>query len=582
MPFHFLFILLFFVSFFAKADLPNEGELKPISIVTVERPPYTSDVDKRKGFLSEVVESAFFYGGYNVIRYSMPWTRAKLQIMTGEADVIFPASYEDVVDINGSRVLIHNTLPVVLVKHTEQSDKWNGRLESLKGHSVASHRGMLISDEYSNFTGAHKVEIGTTEQLFNMVQKRRIDFAITDRLTADYMLQMPAYKDLVVLSPPYISSSELYLGISEADDQKDSIKQAFEEGFAHLKRSGTYQEILSRYQIDDNIQMIPDETPVATYLEPSRLRSLKGSGLPPRTIKSSSDKINVAIIGFSWSTDTYQSTYIEQFTEMAEMLGVNVAVHDAKGSIEQQNNLMKQVIDNEPDVVAFWPVHGDKVKPALQYAYEAGIPVFLVNTPVAEGLWKYVRGYIGPDNYKEGRLAAEMMDTALGGKGKVVEIQGFPGYKTAVLRSLGFHHYLQERRQHDSEFDIEVIDVSSGYWSRERSYTTMERVIRRHSEFDGLYAADDNMALGAMQALTDANWPTDLKVTSATLFGDGYDAIKQGKIWGSVWQSPTEEADLAVKILVRFMLGDDVPLLTFLPVKPITKSALENTVRPEF
>ncbi|MEC8375555.1 MAG: sugar ABC transporter substrate-binding protein, partial [Pseudomonadota bacterium] len=393
---------------------------------------------------------------------------------------------------------------------------------------------------------------------------------------------MPAYKDLVVVSPPYISSSELYLGISEADDQKDSIKQAFEEGFAHLKRSGTYQEILSRYQIDDNILMIPDETPVATYLEPNRLRSLKGSGLPPRTIKASSDNINVAIIGFSWATDTYQSTYIKQFTEMAETLGVNVAIHDAKGSVDQQNNLMKQVIDSKPDVVALWPVHGEKVKPALQYAYEAGVPVFLVNTPVAEGLWKYVRGYIGPDNYKEGRLAAEMMDTALGGKGKVVEIQGFPGYKTAVLRSLGFHHYLQERRQHDSEFDIEVIDVSSGYWSRERSYTTMERVIRRHSEFDGLYAADDNMALGAMQALTDANWPTDFKVTSATLFGDGYDAIKQGKIWGSVWQSPTEEADLAVKTLVRFMLGDDVPLLTFLPVKPITKSALENTVRPEF
>ena len=151
-----------------------------------------------------------------------------------------------------------------------------------------------------------------------------------------------------------------------------------------------------------------------------------------------------------------------------------------------------------------------------------------------------------------------------------------------MLRSLGFHHYLQERRQQDSEFDIEVIDVSSGYWSRERSYTTMERVIRRHSEFDGLYAADDNMALGAMQALTDANWPTDFKVTSATLFGDGYDAIKQGKIWGSVWQSPTEEADLAIKTLVRFMLGDDVPLLTFLPVKPITKSALENMIRPGF
>ena len=582
MPFYFLFFLLFCVYTSAVSAQPSVSAPKRINIVTVERPPYTSDVDSRKGFLSEVVETAFLYSGYKVKRYNMPWARAKLQIISGEADAIFPASYEDIIDINGSRVLIHNTLPVVLVKHREQRDRWNGQLNSLKGFSVASHRGMLFSDEYSNFSEAEKVEVGNTEQLFNMVKKRRVNFAITDRLTADYMLQMPAYKDLVVVSPPYISSSELYLGINEFDDENKVLQQAFEEGLAYLKRSGTYQEILSRYKINDNIQMLKEERPTIGSLETSRLRSLKGSGLLPFKIKSSADDINVAVIGFNWSTDTYQSTYEKKFTEVASTLGVNVQMYDAEGSIEQQNDIVKKVVDDKPDVIALWPVHGEKISPALEYAYKAGIPVFLINTPVAEDLWGYVRGYIGPDNYAEGRLAAEMMDEALGGKGKIVEIQGFPGYKTAVLRSLGFHHYLQEQRQQNSDFDIEVIDVSSGYWSRERSYNTMERVIRRNSHFDGIYAADDNMAIGAMQALSDAQWPSDYKVTSATLFGDGYDAIKQGKIWGSVWQSPTEEAELAVETLVRFMMGDDVPLLTFLPVRPITAATLEKNGRPDF
>ncbi|WP_394221554.1 substrate-binding domain-containing protein [Alteromonas gracilis] len=512
----------------------------------------------------------------------MPWARAKLQIISGEADVIFPASYEDVIDINGERVLLHNTLPIVLVKHAQMDDRWNGSLKSLEGKSIASHRGMLISREFNEFSAAEKFEVASTEQLFKLVQLRRVDFAITDWLTAKYMLERKAFKDLVVVSPPHIASSELYLGISSITKNREDIRLGFEDGLAYLKQSGKYQEILAQYKINDNVQLLKDQRQSKVFLEPSRLRLLKGSGLLPLVKKSSAAEVKMAIVGFDWGTDTYQRTYKQHFEKIGAKLGINITFHDARGSIEQQNVLMKTAVDSKPDVIALWPVHGEKVRPGLEYAEAASVPVFIINTPVAEELWVYVRGYIGPDNYKEGQLAAQMMEAALDGKGRVVEIQGFPGYKTAVLRSLGFHHYLQQRRLQDSNFDIEVIDVVSGYWSRERAYTAMQRLMRRHSQFDGLYAADDNMAIGAMQALWDAKRPLDFKVTSATLFGDGYDAIKQGKIWGSVWQSPLEEAELAVNTLADFALGEDVPLLTFLPVRPITKLEIEQTERPKF
>lgn len=512
----------------------------------------------------------------------MPWARAKLQIISGEADVIFPASYEDIIDINGEQVLLFNTLPIVLIKHAESGDRWNGSLQSLEGKSVATHRGMLISREFNEWSKIEKIEVGSTEQLFKLVEMQRVDFAITDWLTAKYMLKKSAFKDLVVVSPPYILSSELYLGVGAIVENREVVRLDFERALTYLKQTGKYQDILSKYNIEYNAQLLEDERQLPVFIEPSRLRSLEGSGMIPVVKKSNATKVNIAVIGFDWNTDSYQITYKKQFEKVASTLGVNITFYDAKGSIEQQNALLKKAVDSSPDVIALWPVHGKKVRSGLEYALAASVPIFVINTPVAEELWGLIRGYIGPDNYKEGQLAAEMMEVALDGKGKVVEIQGFPGYKTAVLRSLGFHHYLQQRRQQDSNFDIEVIDVVSGYWSRERAYTAMQRLMRRHSQFDGLYAADDNMAIGAMQALLEAKRPLNFKITSATLFGDGYDAIKKGHIWGSVWQSPVEEAELAVKTLVDFALGKDVPVLTFLPVRPVTKDEVDQTERPTF
>lgn len=577
-----LFLGLIQCQCLALASVDNNAN--SVTLVTVERPPYTSDEKNRQGFLTDIVESAFQKEGYRVKRHTLPWARAKLLVMSGEADAIYPASYEDTFDMNGERVLLYNTLPIVLVKHISSEDRWNGDLSSLKGRSIASHRGIHFSQEYSVLKDVDKIDVGSTEQLFNLVKRKRVDFAITDELTANYMLSKPAYRDLVVLSPPYIASSELYLGISSLDENANDMQAAFERGLANIKASGEYQAILSAYRIEEKVRLLSDETKRFTPLEPSTLRDLKGSGLLPTQERASVSEMQIAVIGFNWETDSYQQTYRDQLEALAAQKGVNLSIYDAQGSIEQQIELVRQVVQSKPDVIALWPVHGEKIEPALQFAYQQNIPVFLINTPVTESLWQYVRGYIGPDNYQEGVLAAKMMHEALGNKGRVLEIQGFPGYKTAVLRSLGFHQYLKDMRQQNSEFDIEVVDVAAGYWSRDKAYQAMQRLLRRHDNFDGLYIADDNMAIGAISALKEVEWSKEYspKITSATLFGEGYDAIKKGDIWRSVWQSPKEEATLTIDTLILYLRGEDVPLLTFLPIKPVTKDKVDDIQRPMF
>lgn len=559
------------------ANIVNE-----ITVVTVERPPYTSDERDRQGFLTDIVESAFAASGIKVKRYNLPWARAKMQVLSGEADIIYPASYGDTVDINAERIMLYDTLPIVLVKHKETKERWNGQLSSIAGSSVASLRGVHISPEFNVSKYFKRIDVETTDQLFGLVQKQRVDYAITDELTANYMLSKPAFRKLTILSPPHILSSELYLGVSSVNEDSANIKNAFVAGLESLKRSGEYQNALKQYRINENIVLLADKTNSTSMLESARLIGIKGSGMQVEQPKARLPETKITVIGFDWETDSYQKTYRDTLLSLSKEKGIELNLLDAEGSIEHQINLMTLAAEQKPDVIALWPVHGEKIEPALKLAYDRHIPVVIINTPVVEKLWRYVRSYIGPDNYEEGRLAAQMMAKALNGKGKVIEIQGFPGYRTAALRSLGFYHYLQEQKQQDSNFDIEIVDIASGYWSRDRAYEAMQRLLHRHSHFDGLYVADDNMAVGALKAVQEHGTEHTFQITSATLFGEGYDAIQQGKIWGSVWQSPEEEAEVALANLIQFVSGRDIPLLNFIPIKPVTKSNISEFTRPKF
>lgn len=570
-----LFLCLFFYGTANGKDL--------LKIVTTEIPPYTGDGASTSGFLSEVVREAFKAGRVDIEMLSLPWGRAKWMIQKGKADAIFPINHSEIADLGATKALLYKTTPLVFVKQIGKSIAWNGYIDSLRGHRIGTVRAFAYTDSFDKSQDLRRTSSDSVEQNIKRLLKNRIDMALMDELTAKfYMDSLDKEKILEILSPPLINSSEFYMGFSPIDKLSRVRKVAFVKGLAAIENNGVYKKILDKYGVNGDIRMRDHDVDVVMFADKKARLKPKGSGVKSKVRKSDIRDISIGFVGFHWSTDGYQQSYKQVLEESARSQGFKLINYDAKASLDTQMKLIRDLIKKNVDVICVWPVHGKKILPVLEEARKAGIPTLIVNTPVDTSGFKLVRGYVGPNNVEGGRLAAQMMIEALGGKGKVVEIQGFPGYTTAIERSLGFHDEFKKQKALNPDITIEVIDVIAGYWSREKAYEAAKRLARRIEHFDGLYVADDNMGIGALKALREVNRLKGVKITSATLFGDGYDAIKAGKIYGSVWQDPAKDARIAVETALKIAKHQPIEFFNFFETPKITKRNVDSISRPPF
>ena len=299
-------------------------------------------------------------------------------------------------------------------------------------------------------------------------------------------------------------------------------------------------------------------------------------------ISSAADKklseITIGITGFNFGVDSYQTTYEKAFEEHCKKLGVKYIKLDPKGDAALQANQVEDLIQKKVDVIIVWPVSGKGIIPAIRKANAANIPVLVTNSPIDPSGEALTEGFCGPDNVLEGKYAGEMMVEALGGKGKVVEIMGFPGYVTAAERSQGFHDAVK------GHSGIEIIETQPGNWDRMKSQKVMENFLVKYGpgDFNGVYVADDNMGMGAVNALKAAGRLKDVVITSACMFGEGYDAMGRGEIWGTVYQSPTSDAQIAVDTAIKVAQGQEIPKKNFFETPKVTHKVVHLFKKPPF
>ena len=288
--------------------------------------------------------------------------------------------------------------------------------------------------------------------------------------------------------------------------------------------------------------------------------------------------ITIGITGFNWGVDSYQTTYEKAFKQQCEDRGVKCIVLDPRGNAALQINQVEDLIQKKVDTIIVWPVSGKAILPVLKKAKAAGIPVMSTNSPIDKSGYDLIECHTGPDNIIQGKYAADMMDEALHGKGKVLEIMGQPGYVTATLRSKGFHDELKKYP------GIEILETQPGNWDREKSQKVMENFLVKYGpgDFQGVYVADDNMGMGAINALKEAGRLRDVAITSACLFGEGYDAIKRGELYSSVYQSPVDDAKIAVDTAIKLAQGQKVDFYQFFDTPPVNRKNIDQYERPPF
>ena len=276
--------------------------------------------------------------------------------------------------------------------------------------------------------------------------------------------------------------------------------------------------------------------------------------------------------------DSYQTTYESAFEEAAaEMDNVEVVVLDAGGDVARQIGQVRNLIQQQMDAIIIWPTNGQAVIPAIRQAHGAGIPVIVTNSKIAEAGLEFISAFSGPDNVQQGISSAEMMCDALGGEGQIVQISGQPGYTTAMERASGFEERLAEACP-----DVELMETQPGNWNRERAQRVMEDFLTKYDRIDGVYSGDDNMGVGALNAAKGADRADEIIFIGATNFAVGYDAIERGEYYGSIYQSPVDDAEAALQTALDVLAGEDVPKMNFFETPKITAENLEEFDRPVF
>ncbi|MGB7240519.1 MAG: sugar ABC transporter substrate-binding protein [Sulfitobacter sp.] len=280
--------------------------------------------------------------------------------------------------------------------------------------------------------------------------------------------------------------------------------------------------------------------------------------------------------------DSYQTTYEKAFIAAAEANeNVEVVVLDAGGDVARQIAQMEDLIQQEVDAIIIWPTNGEAVIPAVRKAHSADIPVVVTNSNIAEAGFDFVATFSGPDNITQGSRSAEIMCDrfkALGieNEAKVVHITGQPGYTTAIERAKGFNDRLPEVCP-----NVEQIDEQPGDWNREKSQQVMEAFLVKYDDIDGVYSGDDNMGVGAMNAAVAAG-REGITFVGATNFAVGYEAMAAGTYWGSIYQSPVDDAEAALKSAIDLLNGEELPFLNYFDTPKITQDNMTEFTKPVF
>ena len=297
---------------------------------------------------------------------------------------------------------------------------------------------------------------------------------------------------------------------------------------------------------------------------------------------SQAQAMKIGITQNNVGVDSYQTTYEKAFIAAAEANpDVEAVVLDAGGDVARQIAQVEDLIQQEVDAIIIWPTNGEAVIPAVRKAKKAGIPVIATNSNIAEAGFDFISSFSGPDNITQGRRSAEIMCDKFKAMGieneaKVVHITGQPGYTTAIERAKGFNDRLPEVCP-----NVVQVDEQPGDWNREKSQQVMEAFLVKYDDIDGVYAGDDNMGVGALNAARAANREGIIFV-GATNFAVGYEAMAAGEYWGSIYQSPVDDAEAALKTAIDVLSGKEIPFLNYFDTPKITQDNMSEFTKPVF
>nr|WP_203608702.1 substrate-binding domain-containing protein [Streptomyces anulatus] len=245
----------------------------------------------------------------------------------------------------------------------------------------------------------------------------------------------------------------------------------------------------------------------------------------------------------------------------AEKAGVDLTVTDAQNDASQQANQLQNFTSSGVSSIIVNPVDSDAVGPGVRSANKADIPVIAADRGVNKA---ETATLVASDNVAGGKLAADALADKLGGKGSIVILQGTAGTSASRERGAGFAEGLKAYP------DIKVVAKQPADFDRTKGLDVMTNLIQSHPGVTGVFAENDEMALGAAKALG-SKAGKSVSVVGFDGTPDGLKAVEAGTLYASVAQQPAELGKIAVRNAVKAAKDEKVESTVKVPVKVVTR-----------
>jgi len=230
----------------------------------------------------------------------------------------------------------------------------------------------------------------------------------------------------------------------------------------------------------------------------------------------------------------------------ADEMGAKLIVLDSQDDSAADLSNMEDLITRGVDLILINPTDSEAVGSAVAAANEAGIPVITLDRSANTG---DVVCHIASDNVAGGKLAGEFIIDKLEGKGNVVELEGVPGASAAIDRGQGFNEAIKES-------DIKVVAKQTANFNRAEGLSVMENILQSQPEIDAVFAHNDEMALGALEAIKASK--RDIMVVGFDATDDAVAAVKAGDMAATVQQLPKEIGAAGVEAAMKVIAGEKV------------------------
>lgn len=265
-------------------------------------------------------------------------------------------------------------------------------------------------------------------------------------------------------------------------------------------------------------------------------------------------------VGFSVSTQNnpFFVSLAKGVDAKAKALGVTVKIVDAQNDPAKQANDVADLLQQNISVLLVNPVDSAAISTSVKAANKANVPVVCLDRNADQGT---IASLVASDNVKGGEMAAEFIVKKLGEKVKVAELEGIPGASATRERGEGFHKIADAK--------LTVVAKQSADFDRSKGLTVAENMLQANPDIQAIFAQNDEMALGAIEAAKSAN--KQILIVGFDGTADGEKAVQAGTMAATIAQQPEVMGEQGLEVAVKAAKGEKVEAKVSAPLKLIEK-----------